>query len=260
MARIRSIKPEFWRDYKMAHELTLEQRLFYIGLWTEADDEGRFLAHPRRLLGAIFPYDRQLDETFVTKALESLRRTSRVLLYEVDGEPYGQLTKFSTHQRISHPAASYIPPADSPNAVPHHDLENPPEGLRRSSGAAPELARAREEQGGGKGEVEQGTCMFARFRETYPRRDGGQRWREAQHRWNARIKEGRTAEEIVEAAGRYRSWCDAKGKTGTEVVMQAATFLGSPENLDNPWTPASKGGGGNGKQRVDPRTVTERLV
>ena len=95
----------------------------------------------------------------------------------------------------------------------------------------------------------------ARFRETYPRRDGGQRWREAQHRWNARIKEGRTAEEIVEAAGRYRSWCDAKGKTGTEVVMQAATFLGSPENLDNPWTPASKGGG-NGKHRVDPRTLS----
>ena len=42
MARIRSIKPEFWRDEKIA---TLKNKLagfFFIGLWNVADDEGKF--------------------------------------------------------------------------------------------------------------------------------------------------------------------------------------------------------------------------
>jgi hypothetical protein len=37
--RIRQIKPEFWRDKPMA-KLPAEVRLFYIGLWMEADDSG----------------------------------------------------------------------------------------------------------------------------------------------------------------------------------------------------------------------------
>jgi hypothetical protein len=42
MGRIRSIKPEFWRDEKIA---TLKNRMagyFFIGIWNVADDEGKF--------------------------------------------------------------------------------------------------------------------------------------------------------------------------------------------------------------------------
>lgn len=49
MARIRSIKPEFWRDEKIA---TLENKLagyFFIGLWNVADDEGKFSLSPKSL-------------------------------------------------------------------------------------------------------------------------------------------------------------------------------------------------------------------
>ncbi|WP_099590447.1 hypothetical protein [Leptospirillum ferriphilum] len=44
--------------------------------------------------------------------------------------------------------------------------------------------------------------------------------------WNARLKEGRMAEEIIAGVSRYRMWCEKTGKINTEMVKQAATFFG----------------------------------
>lgn len=49
VARIRSIKPEFWRDEKIA---TLKNKLagyFFIALWNIADDEGKFIWNSKSL-------------------------------------------------------------------------------------------------------------------------------------------------------------------------------------------------------------------
>jgi hypothetical protein len=113
VARIRTIKPDFWGDSRCAKELTRDRRLFYIGLWNEADDEGRFLAHPRRLLGAIFPYEKDLTEEWVSDSLRALAETKRLILYVADGEPYGQLVKFLDHQKINRPTPSKIPSPDN---------------------------------------------------------------------------------------------------------------------------------------------------
>jgi len=56
MARIRSIKPEFWSDEKLA-ECTLGARLLFMGMWNFADDEGRMENSPKRLKMQIFPGD-----------------------------------------------------------------------------------------------------------------------------------------------------------------------------------------------------------
>jgi hypothetical protein len=109
MARIRTVKPEFWGDFRLARELSRDERLFYIALWNQADDEGRFLAHPRRLLGAVFPYDEDITTAHIIQWLERLASTDRLVLYEVGSEPYAQLTKFSQHQKINRPQASRIP-------------------------------------------------------------------------------------------------------------------------------------------------------
>lgn len=130
MARIRTIKPDFWQDYRLATELPREVRLFYIGLWNEADDDGRFLAHPRRLLGAIFPYDEDVSVAEVEAMLVLLSETKRIALYEVGGEPYGELRKFAEHQRINRPTPSKIPPPPDDSLSPHGGLTegSPPEG------------------------------------------------------------------------------------------------------------------------------------
>jgi hypothetical protein len=117
MARIRTIKPTYFTDAKLARELPRDARLFYPGLWTEADDAGRFHAHPRRLLGAIFPYDEDLTPGDVGHWLGILEETGRCILYEVDGELYGQLTRFDRHQSINRPTPSKLPaPPASLNA------------------------------------------------------------------------------------------------------------------------------------------------
>ena len=56
MARKRMIDPEFWSDEEIA-TLSFPARLFYIGLWNFADDEGKGKGHSKLLKAQIFPYD-----------------------------------------------------------------------------------------------------------------------------------------------------------------------------------------------------------
>jgi hypothetical protein len=56
MARMRTIKPEFFDDPDIA-DLTFGARLLFIGLLTEADRAGRLTDDMRRLKVRIFPYD-----------------------------------------------------------------------------------------------------------------------------------------------------------------------------------------------------------
>lgn len=110
MARLRNIKPAFFADEKLASDHTRDERLFYIALWTEADDEGRFRAHPRRVLGALFPYDEDLSAEQIETWMVRLAATGRLVLSEVDGERYGWLPKLAEHQSINRPTPSKLPP------------------------------------------------------------------------------------------------------------------------------------------------------
>jgi hypothetical protein len=93
MARIRSIKPDFFINDDLA-ELDPLTRLFYIGLWTQADREGRMEYRPKRLKAALLPYDGCEVETLVS-ALESSGFVER---YEVEGTRYLQVSNFTKHQ------------------------------------------------------------------------------------------------------------------------------------------------------------------
>jgi hypothetical protein len=56
MARIRTIKPEFFDDEHLC-ELPFDHRLCFIGLWLQADKAGRMEDRPKRLKARIFPFD-----------------------------------------------------------------------------------------------------------------------------------------------------------------------------------------------------------
>jgi len=122
MARIRTIKPQFWLDQRLASWLTRDQRLFYIGLWNQADDEGRFVANPRLLLGVIFPYENDIDEAWITRALNVLAKHERIVLYSSDGEDYGEIVRWSEHQKINRPSKSYIPSSNNKLSTIHGGL------------------------------------------------------------------------------------------------------------------------------------------
>jgi hypothetical protein len=99
MARIRSIKPEFWTDEKIV-ELDFVERLLFIGLWNFADDQGYLDYSPKRIKMQIFPGDN-------VDVVEGLKKLHEVSLIEAFDGPRGVvlwITHWMKHQRVSNPA------------------------------------------------------------------------------------------------------------------------------------------------------------
>ena len=108
MARIRSIKPDLFGSYTLA-QIPVEARYLFIALFTEADDEGRLIDSPKRIVGAVFPHDDKVTEAKVNRWLDDLAGIECILRYATGGGKYISIPKWETHQRISHPAPSRLP-------------------------------------------------------------------------------------------------------------------------------------------------------
>lgn len=96
MARIRTIKPEFWVDDVMV-ELPFETRLLFIGLWNFADDEGFIEDKPKRLKMQIFP----ADDVLIEDSLSALVQSGRLHAFDSDQGPILQVANWGRHQRIN---------------------------------------------------------------------------------------------------------------------------------------------------------------
>jgi len=103
MARIRYLKPEFFKDDDLAC-LPFEVRLFYAGLWGVADKAGRLEDRAARLKAEIFPYD-AVDAEKCLRMLAQPKKGSRkpfIDRYEVNGERYIQILAWEKHQKPHH--------------------------------------------------------------------------------------------------------------------------------------------------------------
>lgn len=123
MARIRSIKPLFWGDEKIA-ELSREARLLFLGLVSMADDDGRFLASHQAIAGYVFPNDLDITPKKLAAWLDELTvlrgdpPEPLVVLYNGGRIRYGTIPKFRRHQRISKPQKSALPPPPDEGLFP----------------------------------------------------------------------------------------------------------------------------------------------
>ncbi|VIO80080.1 hypothetical protein [Bradyrhizobium ivorense] len=106
MARIRSIKPEFWTSEQVV-ECSPIARLLFIGIWNFADDAGRIPASPRTLKLQIFPGDDFSSET-IRGMVDELSANGLVVRYEVDGKEFLQVTGWH-HQKIDKPQPPKYP-------------------------------------------------------------------------------------------------------------------------------------------------------
>lgn len=140
--RIRSIKPEFWQSESVGR-LTRDARLVFVGLWSLADDHGRFRADPRFIAGQLFPYDDD-GAKVVSRALASLREEGCVVLYESEASHYGAIPGWSRHQKIDRPSKSRLP---EPPEIPIANIREHSPSPREPSC---------EEQGAGSRDMEQG--------------------------------------------------------------------------------------------------------
>lgn len=108
MARIRSIKPSFWTDADVA-SLRRDARLLVIGLISNADDEGRFLATATAIGGNVFPHD-ELPPNTVRKWRDEAAKAGIIEIYRVDGSEYGWFPNWLKHQKVYKPYPSNLPP------------------------------------------------------------------------------------------------------------------------------------------------------
>lgn len=167
MARIRMIKPEFFDDPDVG-ELTSDAALFFIGLWTQADREGRLEDDMRRLKARIFPY-RAVD---VEALAVELHGRDMIRRYQDEiGHGYIWVRNFTKHQR-PHPKepASVIPKCDAP-AVERN-------GKQCKATARPEKELSDQSESGSldSGSLDSGEgCMAAEFL-SFPVIGPGQSW------------------------------------------------------------------------------------
>lgn len=110
MARIRTIKPEFWIDEDLS-ELSAEAHLFAAALLNHCDDEGYFKANPKLLHAQIFAL-RECSGS-VPDHLKNLEEIGYLRLFSgSDGKQYGCVKNFNKHQSINKPTASKIKPLE----------------------------------------------------------------------------------------------------------------------------------------------------
>ncbi|ENV3661118.1 hypothetical protein ACFJ57_003098 [Salmonella enterica] len=110
MARIRTIKPEFWTDEDLS-EVSEPACLLALGLLNYADDEGYFNANPKLIKASVFPL--REPSVPITVQLRELSDCGYISLFSTsDGKNFGVINNFQKHQVINKPKESKIKELD----------------------------------------------------------------------------------------------------------------------------------------------------
>jgi len=132
VARIRTIKPDFWTDEEVV-ELDPLDRLLFIGLWNFCDDQGFIDYRPKKIKMQVLP----ADDADIPEAMERLRRASLVVAYDAPTGVVIHIRNWAKHQRISNPSKERYLPSDLrelpciPDTLASPRDSYPPEGKGR---------------------------------------------------------------------------------------------------------------------------------
>lgn len=229
MARIRTIKPDFWTDEKIV-ELDAVERLLFIGLWNFADDQGYMDYSPKRIKMQVFPG----DDVDVSRGLARLHEASLIRLYD---SPQGfvlHVINWERHQRVSNPSRGRfvdgdLQECDWPGSVLASPLEDSARKGREGKGStSPPSADADED--------EDEADPFDEFWEHYPRKIEKQ---DALKAWRSALKKT-TAGDLIEAVKAYPFSEDKKFIKYPAVWLNKGSWADTPDNVrpiradDNP--------------------------
>lgn len=261
MARIRSIKPEFWTDSTVVG-LSTHARLLFIGCWNFADDYGVLEDDSTRLKLQILPAEPVNADDLVD---ELVKAACLVRAVAPDGTPVLVVRTWERHQKVDRrgvgrwgdPTEFPPPPPDpaGPRRVPPNPSEpssSPPEPSESASDLRPpapsESLRALVDGREGKGregsrstpsaraDRSAASDRFEQFWEAYPRRDGrpggGGAKKPARERF-AKLSEGLQLR-CLTAAPHYAAYT---ATPGAPHPAHAATWL-HQERWDDWQTPA----------------------
>jgi len=115
MARIRTIKPEFW-DSPDTARASLRARLLYISMWNLADDYGVGDGNFKRIIGFAFPND-EIGVAEIPRLIAEVSRTFSVMFFDYEGRPYYWIPSWETHQRTEKRAKQRVPFPEDPKPL-----------------------------------------------------------------------------------------------------------------------------------------------
>lgn len=134
MARIRTIKPEFWTSEQIV-SVSRDARLLFIGIWNFCDDGGNHPASYITVKANVLPIDDiSIDE--IRRLIDELLASNLLATYEHSGKSYWHVTGWH-HQKIDKPTFKYpeyssssrilVEPSSSPRRILPEP--SPPEGI-----------------------------------------------------------------------------------------------------------------------------------
>ena len=151
MARIRTVKPDFFRHEGLqdleAANVGKYPMLVFEGLWGHCDKAGRFEWRPRMLKLDILPF-LAFD---MTETLGLLVEAGYIERYEVDGVQYGAIHTFTDHQRIGGKESQEPAKCPSPEEGNTSEQTAKQQGSNGEAlGIAGREGKGREEEGNGE--------------------------------------------------------------------------------------------------------------
>jgi hypothetical protein len=111
MPRIRSIKPEVLQHRKVGRLSDRSLRL-WLGMLTQADDEGRLIADLEQFRVLFFGYQLRTTTTHIEAALHEILTSGLIQLYRINGTTYVAFHSWRDHQRLDKPTPSNLPAYD----------------------------------------------------------------------------------------------------------------------------------------------------
>lgn len=209
MARKRMVDPGIWQSQDYGN-LSVLAKLIFIGLFSQADDHGYGRANPQFIKSVLFPYDDQITKKDIEKSLSEIASHMSILFYRSDGNEYYHLTNWLTWQKVDRPQPSKLPTPEYGSAMYREQFDDTSPNVLRT------VPDDKAEQTG------RYSKHFEGFWDIYPRKEGKA---DAYGKYQARVKDGYSAEELITAARAYADRC-SREKVELKYIKLAKTFLG----------------------------------
>jgi hypothetical protein len=208
VARIRTIKPEFW-DSPDTARASLRARLLYISMWNLADDYGVGDGNFKRIIGFAFPND-EIGVSEIPRLIAEVSRTFSVMFFDYEGRPYYWIPSWETHQRTEKRAKQRVPFPDNPKTLTSSGEMSGDGNSAESLGSPGAGTGEQGNRGTGERELEN-TCPakpnatpppdnFLDWYLEYPRKES----KGVAEKAYAKARKIATAEDLVQGAIRYR--------------------------------------------------------
>lgn len=110
MASRRMIDPAFWQSESLM-ELDYRQRLLFIGLISNADDQGRLKGNPKLVKAMVFPFD-DIAADEVEADLNELETVECIAIYRVGSKTCIQVLNWWSYQHPQWAYPSELPPME----------------------------------------------------------------------------------------------------------------------------------------------------